>query len=447
MAGILETIRAGFAKELTGSSPVAVGNQSLWWWTPAGALDYSGIGDGGGNSAVFACIRVKAKGFTEAPARVYRRVDQQWVEQPAHPIQLLLAKPNPYMSSSFIGAYTMWSIDIAGDAYFAKVRSNAGVPIELWPLRPDLVEPLSGQELSPSERATLNIEPNAFIGAYRYTVNGHAQLFAATEIVHLKDMPDPVDMRHGAAAIKTVLREILADEEAGQFAAALVKNMGVPGVILTPKDADDPGPDAEAAAGIKARFKDSFGGSNRGEPMVISGGPMDVNVVSFSPEQLDFKTVRRLPEERIAAVTGVPAILAGLGAGLDRSTYANWQQARESLAEDTLSPLWETFGVQWTHQLGPDFGLAPTEAVRYDTSDVRALQDDENKTVERMNVAVSGGWAMVAEARAEAGLPVDPSHEVFLRSAGQIEVPAGDMSPFTSGNGSRDDADVEALLT
>jgi hypothetical protein len=179
---------------------------------------------------------------------------------------------------------------------------------------------------------------------------------------------------------------------------------------------------------------------------------MKVSVVSFSPEQLDFKTVRRVPEERISAVTGVPAIVAQLGAGLDRSTFANYGEAREFMTEDAVAPLWEGFGIQWTEGLRLDFGLSEAEAIRYDTSEVAALQDDKNEAAKRINLGIKGGWAMVSEGRAEAGLPVDDSHEVFLRPSGVTVVPAGETGETEaapepgSGNGSVDDAIADRAL-
>jgi hypothetical protein len=109
------------------------------------------------------------------------------------------------------------------------------------------------------------------------------------------------------------------------------------------------------------------------------------------------------------------------------------------MAEDTLSPLWQTYGEQWTHQLGPDFGLAATESIRYDLSEVRSLQEDKDKAAERMNKGVTAGTVMVSESRATQGLPVDESHEVFLRSASVLEVQAGDTAPVVEDEGEEGD--------
>ena len=84
---------------------------------------------------------------------------------------------------------------------------------------------------------------------------------------------------------------------------------GCVNVILAPKDDSNGGPSRDEAEAIAKMYKSKFGGSNRGAPMVLTG-PMDVKTVSFSPDQMDLKELRRLPEERVSAVLGVPAILA-----------------------------------------------------------------------------------------------------------------------------------------
>jgi len=128
-------------------------------------------------------------------------------------------------------------------------------------------------------------------------------------MIHLRQNVDPNNMRKGLAPLRGVLREIAGDEAAGQYTAALLHNMAVPGVILSPRDDQMGGPTREEAEAIAEMYKEKFGGKNRGAPMVLSGA-MNVEVVSFSPDQMKLAELRRIPEERVSAVLGVPAVLA-----------------------------------------------------------------------------------------------------------------------------------------
>ena len=61
--------------------------------------------------------------------------------------------------------------------------------------------------------------------------------------------------------------------------------MAVPGVVLSPRNDSLGGPTREEAEAISESYKTKFGGANRGAPMVLSGS-MNVDIVSFSPDQM-----------------------------------------------------------------------------------------------------------------------------------------------------------------
>jgi hypothetical protein len=140
----------------------------------------------------------------------------------------------------------------------------------------------------------------------------------------------------------------------------------------------------------------------------------------FSPEQMAFDAVRRIPETRIAASLRVPAIVAGLGAGLDASTYNNTSQAAEWFTERTLMPLWQMDAAKWTQQLLSDFTSDPALEVAFDMSDVRALQEDEDAMYTRLQRAVGGPWMTPNEARSDVGLAALPDGEVLFVPVGVV---------------------------
>jgi hypothetical protein len=155
---------------------------------------------------------------------------------------------------------------------------------------------------------------------------------------------------------------------------------------------------------------------------------MNVERLAFSPKDLDIGALRRIPEERVSAVLGVPAILAGLGAGLERATYNNTSELREFFTEQKLIPLWRMVAEELTQQvLLPDFMSNQAVSAEYDFSSVRALQADEKDMYDKLNVGVQGGWITVAEARKQVGLPTNESQEVYLLSNSVIPTKA-DMS-------------------
>ena len=368
--------------------------------------DTNDVGDGTGNSAVVACLEVLSTSFSEAYLEVYEMDTDtnQYEIVHNHPVAKLFRRPNPYMSGELLNSYLMYSLHANGDAYIFKRRSEAGRVVELHPIMPHLITPRGNTK--------------KLITHYDYELPDGKVVIKREDMIHVRLNVDPHDHRRGRAPLKNVLREVVGDEAAGQFATALLTNIGVPGVILSPKGGDDifGGPTKEQADQISEAYKTKFGGANRGAPMVLSG-PMDVDVVSFSPEQLNLNELRRVPEERISAVLGVPAILAGLGAGLESATYSNARSLREFFTENKLVPLWRIVAGELSYQiLKQDFTDNDNLILRYDTSAVKSLAEDRAELIKSMDVGVKGGWVSLAEARQAVGLPTDESHNIYLRS-------------------------------
>ena len=383
------------------------------------------IGDGTGNSAVIACLNVLSTSFAEPRLKVYREIgDNDFEAVDNHPVTQLFTRPNPYTSGSLLAHYIVLALNAEGDAYLLKSRNRQGRVVELVPLIPQFVKPRGNEKQLITHYEYFQKSPDS-ANANEFVV------LPKSEVVHIRQGVNPNNHRKGFAPLKGVLREILGDEAAGQYAAALLHNMAVPGVVLSPKDDSMGGPSQEEAESIAQIYKQKFGGSNRGAPMILTGA-MDVKVVSWSPEQMNLNQLRRLPEERVSAVLGVPAILAGLGAGLEAATYNNTRELREFFTEQKLIPLWQTVANEITAQLlQSDFTGDNKISCKYDLNEVRALDVDKGEVFKRMQTGVTGGWITVAEARKAVGLEYEPEHEVFLRPLNLEPTTPGDYNKPT----------------
>ena len=378
------------------------------------------MGDGLGNSAVVACINVLATSFAEAPLKIYQKTENGKQEVINHPMEMLMARPNEFISGSVLSHYLVTSLSAHGDAFLLKVKNNQGDVVQLVPLMPSYVKVRGNErELITHYEYFAVSKKNAFQEEY-------VEL-PRENVVHIRQGMDPDDHRRGFSPLRSVMRELAGDEAAGQFAVALLHNMAVPGVILSPKDDTMGGPSREEAEAIAQAFKSKFSGANRGAPMIMTGA-MDVDVLSFTPEQLNLKALRRLPEERVSSVLGVPAILAGLGAGLDAATYNNTKELREFFTEQKMIPMWSAVASELTHQLlHTDFEDNNFNySAGYDLDMVRALQGDRNDLVKTMNSGVQGGFVTIGEARRSLGLESDDSHNVYLRPLNMNAVAEGD---------------------
>lgn len=383
------------------------------WFLPTSRFDYLlEVGDGTDSSTVMAPLLWIGRTFPEAPPMLWS-IDEDGNEEqvPHHDLLRLLTRPNPFYSGATLWMATLMDYNVDGNGYWIKIRNQVGAVQQLWYTPSWMMEP-EGDEQN-------------FITKYIYTIDGRKVELQPEDVVHFRFGLDPENQRKGRSPLKTVLREVFTDDEAARFTAALLKNMGVPGILVSPDSDNPPGPDDVTAT--KEYVDDEFRGENRGKALVMSG-KTKVQEFGFSPEQLDLKSLRRIPEERTTAVLGVPAIVAGLGAGLDRSTFANMSEAREMAYESNIIPTQRTMGEEVRFQLLTDFEVDPwVWRFGFDLSNVRVLQEDRNKQATRWGEMVKSGYARVAEARREFGLETTDADEVYLRSIAIVAVPAGEV--------------------
>lgn len=364
------------------------------------------------NSAVAACLAAVARSVAEPDLLVYRVTDGERIAVPDTELGRLLDHPNAVFDLDTMLSYVATCLDVDGNAYWRKLRAGdpeTGNVVELWPISPSRITPRT-------ERGS-----EQFIDVYRYyyTSSNYVDL-DPSQVVHFRNGIDDRDHRLGLSPLRRLAREIGADEQATRYAERLLANLAVNGLTLS-FDKDAPSIDQATADELKARITAAYGGDNVGAAAVLSPGAT-LTALGFSPEQMDMKTLHRVPEERISAVLGVPAIVAGLGAGLDRSTYANFKEANERFTEGKLIPLWRALAATLTLQLVPDFSGDPSVVVDFDLSNVRALADDQTATATRLKTLVDAGIIDEDEARAEIGLP--PRGPVVVRTAASRRVTA-----------------------
>ncbi len=384
-------------------------------YMPRTRFNYASQVNGYQSSIIMACVGWIQRTYPEAPVTVQKRgTDEEWVSVPDSPVVGLLDNPNPYYDGLLLQSAFIADLVVSGNAYLLKVRSGAGRPVQLWWTPSTLIEPKwpsNGSE---------------FLSHYDYTPGGSTVKLDPKDVVHFRLGIDPDNLRKGRSPLQALMREVFTDDEAANMTATLLRNMGVPGLLISPdKDSSVSPQDADA---VKAYVKERTTGDRRGEPLII-GAPTHVEQFGFNPQQMDMKSLRRIPEERISACLGIPAVVAGLGAGLDRSTYSNMAEAREMAYESGIIPLQRIVASQTKHQLLSEY-VDDAELVNwriaYDLSEIRVLQEDEDKLSTRTIAQVNGGVCKVVDAQRILGLPEDDTQDFYLRNFNALTVRSGE---------------------
>ncbi|RVQ76125.1 phage portal protein [Sinorhizobium medicae] len=378
------------------------------------------VGDCLDASVVTAPVQWIQRSLPEARLTVMRYGRAGRVDDLAdHDMLSLINRPNDYYGDLTLWAGTVLSYCIAGNAYWLKARNGAGRPGELWYV-PHWTMKAFGAE-----------DGTRLLSHYLYSPGGGIEpvRIDPADVVHFRHGIDPRNPRLGISPLDGAIREIFMDLESSNFVASLLRNMGVPGVVISPKAGGVVA--SEDVEATKAWFQQAFGGDRRGGPLVM-GAPTDVSPYGFNPQQMNMSEARDVAEERVCASLGIPAAVVGFGAGLQSTKVgATMSELRKLAWHNGVLPIGRVFADEIDRSLLPDFGPMTGGNAKgriktvWDTSDVLALADDEDKETERWNKRVAGGWAMIAEAREAAGLNVDESHKIYLRPIAIVEVPAG----------------------
>jgi HK97 family phage portal protein len=384
-------------------------------------FDYeNAVKDGMDSSVVMAPILWIAKNSVQANLEVLKETRDGQEPVANHEMLRLLRKPNPFYTGRQMQMAMLVNLCWSGDAYVIKVRSGTQPtsPVkELWFAPASMIEPYTAEQ------------SNNFIDYYKYNPYGEQLEIMPSDVVHVRWGVNPRNTRVGISPMYPALREIYSDLEAANFTGALLHNMGIPGVILSPDSDTFTIGDPEIKE-TKENFVQTFRGDRRGEPMVMTG-KTKVEQFGFDPEKLTLRAVRNVSEERICALLGVAAAVVGFGTGLENTKVgATMKEMREASWEDGIIPYLDVIAETYTDQLLPEFERnAENFEVKYNTSKVAALQESEDAKWKRANIGVRGGFLRVDHAQQYVGLEPDPNQAVYLRSGNIFEVAAKSIEP------------------
>lgn len=384
------------------------------WPTLPGERSYKAIvGDGMNNSIIAATVLWIARNYPKAPVKLERITGAETTERVrSHPFLSLMRQPNPYYAGVTLDWAMIVSFVTDGNAYKLKRRTSSGRLAEEWYVPHWMMEPKW-----PSDGS-------AYLSHYDYMPGaGRVYEVKPQDVVHYRYGLDPHNTRKGMSPLKSLLREVYTDEEAARFSASLLHNLGIPGLIVSPRNETIAPADADAA---KAKLTQEFGADNRGG-IFVPYGPTDVEMIGFNPEQLDLGAIRDIPEERVTAVLGIPAAVVGFGTGLQATKVgATMREMREIAWEDGIMSLHTVLAPEMRRSELSEFvdRIAEWE-VGFDYDDVPELSDTVDDRSARLLDGVKAGAALVADWRGEVGLEVRDHDRVFLRPFAALEVQDG----------------------
>ena len=380
---------------------------------PRSRFDYAkAVGDGLGSAVITAPALWVARQFPEAPIAVQDKDGELHFD---HPLAQLMRDPNPWYGGGALKMALALDYTIRGNGYLETERGRGGRPERLY--------------YQPSYQITPKGSPTELITYYDHTTDKGPRRIDREDMTQFRNGIDPNNGKLGLCPLQSLLREVFTDDEAANMTAAILRNLGVPGVVISPSDTGatlgEP-----ARERIKKYFQRMFRGDRAGDALVV-GEAVTIDTLNIDLAKLNIDKLRQIPEERVCAVMGVPAAVVGFGTGLEQTSVgATMKELRELAYENVIIPMQRVFAEELDRVLLPEFEPNPEQwSVVFDNSEVRVLQEDETRHSDRNIKEWQSGLITRAEGRAELGREATPADEVYRQGFSDLMVPVAHVAP------------------
>ena len=404
--------------------PSGQGGRTFWWGNGSGpifpggglnvgrSIDYAqAAGDVTQNSAVAACINWISTNWADAPVRVGVQEGGKFAPVEHHPLQALLDQPN----EDYNGKWLMWAL--LADYYrygraYVHIVSAGGQPKELQYLPAAVTTSVAG--------------PDGRRSHYAYKPGNVVIRVPCDAVVHFRFGVDPCNVLEGVSPLGPVLVEIVSDNACARYPANVMHHGGLPPGVLVPKPQAAGDLTQPLTPELARILTDAFNEKRQADPgkIPLVSAPLELVLLGWKPSEMVLNDLREEPETRIAAQFGIPCLVAGLRAGLIRSTYSNSEQANKAAWTNCLVPLQKSFASEWTRQLLPLFPGSDGMTVEYLHSEVGVLQEDKMARRDTARKDFAAGVLTHEEVRAEQGR--SPLSDAEKEKVGGQTTPAED---------------------
>jgi HK97 family phage portal protein len=317
----------GILQRIFGSKPPDVEARRLdwmafdWRYTDAGMRAHTYVPPGDivlSNLAVAArCVALRSEIMASVPCFLYRRSDNggrsRADDLPLYTVLHDIANPN--QSAFEFREFMTRQLDLHGNAYARIERNARGQVTALWPYLYGDVE----VELLPSGRLR-----------YRIFNGRRVEVILQEDILHVRGASrdniigqSPIMIARGALGLALTQ---------SHTAHAMAENSLRPsGLLSYPHNLS-----SEQRNRVKDSAVSSYGGPENAGKLMVADGGAKFETISFTPEDAQFLEQRKLANEDVARIFGLPPTSVGI---MDRATYSNVEQEGRALVQNAIGPL------------------------------------------------------------------------------------------------------------
>lgn len=264
------------------------------------------------------CVALRAELMASVPLHVYRRTSDGGRERAEDHVlcDLLAHTPNGYMTAFELREHLVRSHDLHGNAYARIERNARGEVVALHPFLATMV----AIERLPTGRLR-----------YRATdMNGVVWLLLQEEMLHLRGPTrngiygqSPIEI--ASAALHAAMTHVWTVE-------GISNNRLVPSGVFSFEGHLS----QEQRDHIRFSIKDRFQGPRGAGNILMLDGGAKFTPVTMTPADAQFYETRKLSNEDVARIFGLPPTTVGL---TDKATYNNVENEARALVQNALAPL------------------------------------------------------------------------------------------------------------
>lgn len=282
-------------------------------------------------SAVWAAVSFLSSQIASLPLIVYKQDGNRNDRDTTNRLYTLLHdEPNPETSSFTFREVLTAHLMLWGNAYAEIERDNAGRPIALWQLAPNMVEPFRNSS-----------------GELLYRVKGNPSgrdvILTPDDMIHVPGLG--WDGTKGYSVIEKARESIALGLAMERFSAAFYGNGSTFGGVLSPTG----GPLKEEQ---RKQLKDSIDkehqGLTRAHRLLVLPAQMDIKQLGIPQKDAEFLSSRQFSVVEICRWFGVPPSKLQ---DLTHATFTNSEQQDLAFAKDRMRPLCVRFEQEYTRKL------------------------------------------------------------------------------------------------
>lgn len=334
----------------------------------------------GSVGTLFSIVNRTSTATAQVNWRLYRKAksgkkeDRQ--EVTSHAALDLWNTPNPFYTRQLLVESSQQHIDLTGEGWLVVARHPAvrSLPLELWPVRPDRIEPVPDRD--------------NFLAGYVYLgPDGERVPLELDEVISLR-MPNPRDPYRGLGPVQSILTDLDSTRYSAEWNRNFFRNSAEPGgIVQVDKRLGD-----DEFNELRDRWNEQHKGvANAHRVAILEQGKWVER--HYSQRDMQFAELRGVSRDVIREAYGISGFALG---DIDDVNRATADASKTWFAEMLTVPRLERFKQALNTRLLPMYGTTG-QSVEFDYDDpvppnAEALNQERDSRAASAKALVEAGY-------------------------------------------------------